>query len=369
MHHALSGNLRLLILGRMKFFATLRVWPLSGIADALGEGFHTLLGALADIFTRPGSGFSIWSLLSAFAIAFGFVVAQRRAMGRPVHARAILKYLFPRRLLTSPSAKADMGCFVLNNFAAGTLIGWALLSFGTVCHFARGSLEAAFGPSHAHGISPMSAEIIQTLAMFLAYEFAYWFDHYLSHEIPLLWEFHRVHHTAETLSPVTVFRVHPVDSLVFYNITILVVGCSNAIVGYLTGVPAHDMTIGGSNIIMLAGIFLVVHLQHSHMWIALTGIWGKLFLSPAHHQIHHSTDTAHFGKNLGSTIALWDWLFGTLMVPAKKRQKLTFGVEPGRLDPHTVTGVLVTPFLRGLAIVRRGSSRQGFQSISSSDAH
>ena len=63
-------------------------------------------------------------------------------------------------------------------------------------------------------------------------------------------------------------------------------------------------------------IYVYVHLQHSQVWIAFTGWLGRLFMSPAHHQIHHSSNPAHFNKNLGSCLALWDWMFGTLHVPS-----------------------------------------------------
>jgi hypothetical protein len=58
-----------------------------------------------------------------------------------------------------------------------------------------------------------------TLAGFLAYEIAYYIDRYLMHKAPVLWEFHTTHHTAEVLTPLTAFRVHPMDTLIFVNIT------------------------------------------------------------------------------------------------------------------------------------------------------
>jgi len=330
---------------------------MAAVALALVARIEALAGAFANIFVQPGSGFSLWSLLCAFLIAFGFLALRQRGRGRPLKLRPILKTLFPRRLIRSASTRADLGFFLLNNFAVGAMIGWALISFTAVQHVAQAALAAAFGPPLPH-MAPLPAEIVQTVAMFLAYEFAYWLDHYLKHEIPFLWEFHRVHHTAETLTPVTVFRVHPVDSLVFWNITMLCMGITNAAIGYLTGSESHGFTIGGSPVIGLAAIFLLGHLQHSHMWIAFTGVWGRIFLSPAHHQIHHSADPAHFGKNLGSSLAIFDVLFGTLLLPERKRQKLVFGVEPGQHSPHTITGGLVTPFVRCIGLLRPGTVPQ-----------
>jgi hypothetical protein len=72
-------------------------------------------------------------------------------------------------------------------------------------------------------------------------------------------------------------------------------------------------------------------------------------MSPAHHQIHHSSDPIHFNKNLGSCLAVWDWLFGTLYVPGKAREKLSFGVEPDRQEAHTLRGEFFLPFHRAAA--------------------
>ena len=75
-------------------------------------------------------------------------------------------------------------------------------------------------------------------------------------------------------------------------------------------------------------------------------------MSPAHHQIHHSRNPAHFNKNLGSCLALWDWMFGTLYIPAAKREPLEFGVEPDRPHAHTIRGELIAPFLRAAMILK-----------------
>jgi sterol desaturase/sphingolipid hydroxylase (fatty acid hydroxylase superfamily) len=188
-----------------------------------------------------------------------------------------------------------------------------------------------------------------TLALFLAFEFGYWIDHYLSHNVPFLWEFHKVHHTAEVLTPLTDFRVHPVDTLLFNNILGLTMGVTGGVVTFLIGREVQPYMLAGSNVLTLVFAYGLMHLQHSHVWIAFTGVWGRLLLSPAHHQIHHSTDPRHFNRNLGSFIAIFDVLFGTLCIPAKKRQKLTFGVAPVCARQHTLREAFLTPFARAFA--------------------
>jgi sterol desaturase/sphingolipid hydroxylase (fatty acid hydroxylase superfamily) len=117
------------------------------------------------------------------------------------------------------------------------------------------------------------------------------------------------------------------------------------------GDTAYQYVLSGNNIILVVFVHLYIHLQHTHMWIAFRGALGRVFVSPAHHQIHHSTNPVHFNKNLGSCLAVWDWLFGTLHVPAKEREKLTFGVEPGYADAHTITGEFISPMGRSAMVV------------------
>ena len=303
----------------------------------------TFVGAkLARLFLSPAA-FSLASLLSALCIAILFLAFRREPRGREIRFKVLLRAVFPRRLMRSPSSRADVGFFFFNTFVAVALFGWAILSYHFVSTTANETLVATFGARQPALLSQGYCVGLLTIALFIAYELSYWLDHYLSHRIPFLWEFHKVHHSAEVLSPLTNFRVHPVDSLVFYNITALVMGATGGLVNYGLGQTTHQFTIANSNVITLAFFFLVGHLQHSHFWIAFTGLWGRLFLSPAHHQIHHSTNPIHFDKNLGLCLGIWDWLFGTLYVPGSKREKLSFGVEPRSGDAHTIAGGLITP--------------------------
>jgi sterol desaturase/sphingolipid hydroxylase (fatty acid hydroxylase superfamily) len=73
-------------------------------------------------------------------------------------------------------------------------------------------------------------------------------------------------------------------------------------------------------------------------------------VSPAHHQVHHSTLPQHFDKNFGSCLAVWDWAFGTLHIPARENEVASFGVPADHHPAHTVRGELLAPFLRAFAV-------------------
>jgi len=320
------------------------------MSDALFQNFASFgqrLGqTLGDLLLRPGSTISLASLACAFAIAAAYVAVKRRARGKAVTPRLVLRSLLPRRFWASPSGRADIGFFLFNTFAAGVLFGWAILSTHAVSVFVHEGLTRLIGASRPPPISPWAAKAEMTVVLFLAYELGYWVDHYLKHRIPLLWEFHRVHHTAEHLSPLTNFRVHPLDSILFLNSLALFIGMAHGATTWGMGAPAQAILLSGTNILTLAFLFLLVHLQHSHIWIATRGALGALIQSPAHHQLHHSTNPAHFNRNFGGNLAVFDWLFGTLLVPEAEPERLVFGVDAEGERPHSVEGAAITPFVR-----------------------
>jgi len=104
---------------------------------------------------------------------------------------------------------------------------------------------------------------------------------------------------------------------------------------------------------MLLYIYLTAQLQHSEIWIPFTGVWGRVFMSPAHHQLHHSADPAHFNCNMGASLAIWDWLAGSLRIPSSEPPGLSFGVSGHKHDPHGVMGLVVDPAVNAVKTLYR----------------
>jgi sterol desaturase/sphingolipid hydroxylase (fatty acid hydroxylase superfamily) len=317
----------------------------------LWGGVLALLKQLTALLLPVGSTFSLTSLICALCVAAAVLTVRRRRRNRRLRIRTLLRALFPRRIVKSPSFAADVAYFLLAVFVFGVIFGWALMSYQLVSNSVIAALVANFGAVAPTTLPDVVVRLAVTLALFLAYEFSYWFDHYLMHRVPILWEFHKVHHSATVLTPLTIFRVHPVDSIIFTNIAALVTGTTSGLMNYAFGVTGHQYAITDTNLILVLFLHAYIHLQHSHMWIAFTGVWGRIFLSPAHHQIHHSDNPIHFDKNLGSCIAIWDWIFGTLHIPKQQTEKLSFGVEPTHRDVHTIPYGLFEPIRRAGAHV------------------
>ncbi len=320
------------------------------IIAALQALLASAANQLGGTFLAPESSFSLAALAASFALLV--ILAVPRGRKRRVRPAALLRALFPRRLWRSASGRADIAWFALGLVFAGVLIGWAV--------FSANQVHALLGL--ALGTQPMllpgwAGGAVATLALFLAYEFGYWAHHFAMHRIPALWHFHKVHHSAESLSLLTSGRVHPVESVLFHNVVALSMGTTAALLGASIG-EAAPLGVGGTNALILIAAVTITHLQHSHLWIGFGPVWGRWLLGPAHHQIHHSADPTHFDRNLGSSLAVFDRLFGTFHIPAHRREKLRFGVDDGETAPHGLRAATIQPFLSaaGVAIPKIGGT-------------
>ena len=320
--------------------------------DAAWSILLQVLERLAGPLLSYGSMLSLTSLASAFCLAVGFIVVKRRRRKRRIRLGVIMRALFPRRIARHASTGIDVSYLVFNTFIFGVMFGWALLSFRAIGNGTIEALTAMFGTPAATALPEFATRALLTLVLFLAYELCYWLHHYLCHRVPLLWEFHKVHHSANVLTPITVFRVHPVDTWLFANMMAVAVGAAYGVANYALGVTAYQYVLTDTNLILVVFIHLYLHFQHSHLWIAFRGLAGRVLLSPAHHQVHHSINPVHFNKNLGSCLAVWDWMFGTLHIPAKAPERLSFGVEPGGRDVQTITEAYIASFPRAAQAVR-----------------
>lgn len=320
------------------------------IYEQAGDWIGTAGANLIALLLSPESHFSVWSLLAAFGLALAFLLARFR---RPIRFRVAIRALLPQSLIAGRSARTDWMFLLLNGALGPMVFGWAILSHGWIAQAVQAALGESFGMRPESGLPQLWIALMMSVALFIAYEFGYWLDHWLCHQVPALWEFHKVHHSAETLSPVTNFRVHPVDTILFYNLVAIITGTVSGGVQWLIGGAAHPLTVGSVNVIMIAFVFLLLHLQHSQLWITLPGRLGRWILSPAHHQLHHSSDPAHFNSNYGNGLAVWDRLFGTLRMPKAANQRLRFGVPELAYDPQTMHGALVMPFVDAARSTRR----------------
>lgn len=176
------------------------------------------------------------------------------------------------------------------------------------------------------------------------------------HKVPALWAFHEVHHSARTMTPLTVLRTHPVEGVLFAFRSSLVQGISIALFVYLFGDRIDLITILGASFVTFIFNVTGSNLRHSHIAIHYWPWLEKVLISPAQHQIHHSVEPRHFDKNFGAILAVWDNLFSSLHL-SEPSHTYQFGVSRDiREKEQSVSQLLVTPFMKALRIGRKKQS-------------
>ena len=300
-------------------------------------------------------------LLTALVIAGGSYVyfSYREETARPEGiSKGFLGYVFDPKVWFHRSAKQDYMFFLLNAVIYYGIVA-QLLIFGHILFGAfGGGLEAIFGLRETPVFEPnIWTAAAYTLAVLLAIDLAVWTTHYLQHKVELLWQFHQVHHSAEVLTPVTVYRMHPVDLLFTGLATIGLMGLATAGFTYMTQTSPSELTVLNVNAGIFAFYLIGYNLRHSQVWLSYPRWLSYILISPAQHQIHHSIDKKHWDRNMGLIFAFWDWVFGTLYVP-KGYEKLEYGISRAEPNPfNSVVDIYLKPFRMAYDLMRSKSQK------------
>lgn len=171
-------------------------------------------------------------------------------------------------------------------------------------------LTSTFGEIQSNVFSSAYGIVYYSITYFLVSDFTRFILHYFMHKNSFLWRIHQMHHTAEVLTPITFFRVHPLEMILFHLRFLLVHGIITGLFIYLYKDVFDFPTIYGASFFVFLTNVLGGNLRHSHIPIGF-GFFEKIFISPKQHQIHHSKELKFQQSNYGSFFAFWDKLFGT----------------------------------------------------------
>lgn len=329
--------------------AALPAWLLRGAERV----FIELPGWVVD----PRNRF-FWAYLLSFVVIGAW--AYRRYY--PDARASVLKFMFPREVYTHPSAILDYKLLVMNRLLGpSALLSRLLVGTGLITLVATGTqqfLTRTLGEHHQSLEWSLLSSTLVVIAVTMLRDFGTFVTHGLSHKVPLLWEFHKVHHSAEVLTPFTIYRKHPVYNLFGEIVALFLVAPIQGLIAYLFIGSAQPLTLFGANLVFSLFHFVGANLRHSHIWLSFGPFWGRILISPAQHQIHHSRARQHWDKNFGEVFALWDWLFGTLYLPGKEREVIEFGVAGADRQEHaTLLAAYFVPFVNCWRIVRGAFGR------------
>ncbi len=132
-------------------------------------------------------------------------------------------------------------------------------------------------------------------------DFMHYVMHVISHQIPILWRFHRVHHSDLNLDVSTATRYHTGEIAISIFVKIGLV--------FFIGADLFA-------IVLIECILLVTEqFHHSSIKVSkkVDKAYGTVFVPPSMHRIHHSVENEERNSNYGTIFSFWDRAFGTYL--------------------------------------------------------
>jgi sterol desaturase/sphingolipid hydroxylase (fatty acid hydroxylase superfamily) len=243
----------------------------------------------------------------------------------------VLERLWPRRrqALFRRGIASDIAYLIFNSECLGLFIG--LVSIRTIAALDRGLDLLHLRQAFYMGAMGGQPAWFQFLALLVTLDFSQWLIHNALHRVPLLWRFHKVHHSVEEMDWIGNWRFHWAE-IVFYR--------------SLLYIPAAFLGFSGVVMFWYAVLnTLIGHFAHSNLRFHI-GPLKYVLNSPEMHIWHHAhPDSGPIDRNFGITLSIWDWVFGTAHLPAAKDpERLGFaGIES---YPGNILGQWLAPFVR-----------------------
>lgn len=267
-------------------------------------------------------------------------------------------FIFGRGAYTHKSAVQDYAFALVNIVIYYIVIAQLLFSSNVAATVMHEFFTGLFGALSSPVLTGAWTKIAFTLCSIIAFDFALFWQHYLMHKIPILWHFHKVHHSAEVLNPITLYRMHPVDLAISAILAAVFGGTFYGLFWYLSGNQPQEYLVLGLNVVVFLFYIFGYNLRHSQIWFNYPVWLSHIIVSPAQHQVHHSIAPKHWDKNMGLIFAFWDKLFGTLYVP-KSYEKLNYGISQKEPNPfNSVWDLYIAPFKWTWASLRKPAERR-----------
>ena len=260
------------------------------------------------------------------------------------------------KLWLHPSAKLDYYYFFLSYFINILLLIPFIISAKTIALGINKYLYLYFDYYENEFFSYGMIIFMYTICIFIVSDFTRYWLHRFLHTIPFLWEFHKVHHSAKVLTPITFYRVHPVENFLFGLRYSFSIGLVTGVFIYLFGAMIDIYMVLGVNAFLFFFSLIGSNLRHSHVPISYGRFIEKWFISPKQHQIHHSRK--HFDKNYGGYIAIWDRIFGTLCL-SNSVKVMKFGLRVNQMKDYlSLKDLILRPFIN---LVKKGNFSEKFK--------
>jgi len=218
--------------------------------------------------------------------------------------------LYPQKLFRK-AILTDLGYYFLNSVVTGFVLSLPLALLAWAVH--------RFIPvSFTSTVAALPLWVRIALSALIG-ELGFYWGHRWSHELPLLWRFHAIHHSAEHVDFLVNTRAHPVDMVITRLcglIPLFILGLASPVRGSSSLVPVLVVLVG-----TLWGFFIHANLR----WRFGPLEW--LIATPAFHHWHHTNDGPDVvNKNYSPLLPVMDLIFGTLYLPRDGQPK-RYGID------------------------------------------
>jgi sterol desaturase/sphingolipid hydroxylase (fatty acid hydroxylase superfamily) len=171
--------------------------------------------------------------------------------------------------------------------------------------------------------------LLQLLLVTLIVDVAKYWYHRWTHEVPLLWRYHSIHHSLDRLEMLRASYFYPIDIFLTVGIGTL------AMIAFGVG---HEIIIFHNVYAGITGL-----LNHSNADLRC-GFFDHFLNSIGHHRAHHSVGLPGSQSNYGSFFNLADRMFGTRYLPEDQSSFEPLGLDETYDMPDTVLKQLAVPF-------------------------
>lgn len=179
---------------------------------------------------------------------------------------------------------------------------------------------------------PFGFSILFTI---VAMDWMLYYQHRLFHSVPLLWKFHRMHHTDLELDVTSGTRFHIGEMLIstlIKSFFVLLLGA------HPYGVFLYEVLLNATSLF-----------EHSNIRMPgwLDNVLRLLIVTPDMHRIHHSVIPAETNSNFGFILSIWDRLLFTYRAqPKQGHDKMKIGLDIFDGEKDLALGrLLMQPFL------------------------
>ena len=270
--------------------------------------FFDYTSQITNQFIDPKKRVFLFYILISILIATAWFMINKK-----LSLKKTLIKIFDKKIFFSKSAKSDYKIFLINQLIMMIVSPFLItqLTIATALYFYFHTIDWLSAGMFV-GIAKIYIILSFTIFQFTIDDFSKYIVHRFMHKWPVLWALHKVHHSATVLTPMTVFRTHPLEGIIFSLRSAITQAIGISLFFYLFGNLVSLYTIVGVNIFVFVFNILGSNLRHSHIGIRYWKWLEYIFISPAQHQLHHSVAFEHHDKNFGAALAVWDWLFGSL---------------------------------------------------------